>query len=81
MRRASTVCETLRGLVLTRAARGRKKAARARAQEFAGDDNRALYTEETEAEAARKRQLELANAMAIPGMIRPQDRPDYNMAD
>ena len=44
-------------------------------QEFAGDDNRALYTEETEAAAERKRQQDLA----IPGMIRPQDRPDYNM--
>jgi len=51
------------------------------AQEFAGDDNQALFTEETEAELARKRQQELEQAMAIPGMIRPQDRPDYNMGD
>ena len=55
-------------------------AGRAPSQEFAGDDNRALFIEETESEAARKQEQTLANAMAVPGMIRPQDRPDY-MAD
>lgn len=44
--------------------------------EFAGEDNRELYSEETEAEAAKKKQETFDRALRIPGMVKPMDRPD-----
>jgi exportin-1 len=42
----------------------------------AGDDNAALYLEETEAKVAQQRRDELLNAMRVPGLVKPSERED-----
>lgn len=44
-------------------------------KEFAGD-NQELYLEEQELEQERKRKAEMEEAMKIPGLVKPMDRPD-----
>lgn len=45
-------------------------------KEFTGDDNSDLFLEEKELELERKKTEQMENALRVPGMLKPYDRPD-----
>jgi len=50
-------------------------------KEFFGQDNQDMYSEEAETALAQQRKNEMELALRVPGMIRPQDRPEFNNMD